>query len=167
LRRAALNTQDRSLADLGNWPATYIDRRAHRVIRHAYEEALTACARLISFSSGGPSIGDGPVTDRQEILAMEDLISFAIHARRLIETTGQKSRFNKIEIVFSTRPIAFPDPQPKLQKIRIWKAITRVIHNQNVEIIRDTHTRAALSRSRMEVILFQPSPKSISHPLRS
>jgi hypothetical protein len=153
LRRAALNTQDRSLAEVGNWPATYIDHRAHRVIRHAYEEALTACARLISFSSGGPSIGDGPVTDRQEILAMEDLISFAIHARRLIETTGQKSRFNKIEIVFSTRPIAFPDWQPKLQKIRIWKAITRVIHNQNVEVIRDTRTRAALSRSWMEVIL--------------
>jgi hypothetical protein len=147
-----LKTQDRSLADLGNWPATRIDYGAHRVIRHAYEEVLTACARLISFSTGSPSIGDGPINDRQEMLAMEDLISFAIDARRLIETTGQQSRFNKIEIVFSSRPIAFPN-RSKLQKIRIWKAITRIIHNRNVEIIRNTWSRDALSKSFMEVML--------------
>jgi hypothetical protein len=90
-----LKTQDRSLADLGNWPATRIDYDAHRVIRHAHEEVPTACARLISFSTGGPSIGDGPIDERQELLAMEDLINFGIHARRLIETTGQQSRFQQ------------------------------------------------------------------------
>jgi hypothetical protein len=102
---AVLSTQTRTLADLGDWPATEIDYDAHRVIRHAYEEVLTACARLISFSTAGPSIEDGPINERQELLAVEDLISFAIHARRLIENTGQKSRFSKVEIVFPSRPM--------------------------------------------------------------
>jgi hypothetical protein len=148
-----LMTQDRSLADLGNWPATRIPYEAHRVIRHAYEGVLTACARLISFSTGGPSTGDGPINDRQELLAIEDLISFAIHARRLIETTGQKSRFNKIEIVFHTRSIALPHRRGTLQKIRIWKAINGIIHNRKVEIIRDTWSRDALTRSILEVMI--------------
>jgi hypothetical protein len=78
-------TEDRGLADLGKWPA-------RRVIRHAYEEVLTACARLVAFSTGSPPVGDGPIGERQEILAVEDLIKFAIHARRLIESTGQKTR---------------------------------------------------------------------------
>jgi len=135
---------DHSLAKLGSWPATRINPRAHRVIRHAYEEVLTACARLISFSTGAPSVGDGPINDRQELLAVEDLISFAIHARRIIEVTGQKSRFRNIEIVFS-------GPQ-KPQRLRIWKAITYIIHNLNVEIIRDVWSREALLRSVLEVI---------------
>jgi hypothetical protein len=140
-----LMTQDRSLADLGNWPATRIRRDAHRIIRHAYEEVLTACARLISFSTGGPSIGDGPIDERQEMLAIEDLISFAIHARRLIENTGQQARFNKTEIVFPGRS--------KLQRLRIWKIINGIIHNRKVEIIRDIWSREALFRNRLEVVL--------------
>jgi hypothetical protein len=147
-----LKRQDLSLADLGNWPGTRIDYDAHRIIRHAYEEVLTACARLISFSTGGPSIGEGPIDERQELLAIEDLISFAIHGRRLIETTGQQSRFNKIEIAFPSRPIVLPRGS-KLQKMRIWKVITRIIHNQNINIIRDTWAREALYRTMMEVMI--------------
>jgi hypothetical protein len=104
------------LADLGNWPASSING-GHDLIRHAYEEVLTACARLISFSSGGPSIGYSLIDERQETLAVADLISFAIHARRLIENTGQKSRFNKIEIVFPTRPILRMSVSSSLSKV--------------------------------------------------
>src|SRR6266850_2351690 len=93
-------TENCSLADLGGWPASRIDRDAHRIIRHAYEEVLTACARLISFSTGNPPVTDGPISERQETLAVEDLINFVIHARRLIESTGQIAPFNKIEILF-------------------------------------------------------------------
>lgn len=141
-----MSTQIRTLADLGNWPATSIEG-GHRVIRHAYEEVLTACARLISFSSGGHSIDDYLINERQEMLAVADLISFAIHARRLIEHSGQKSRFNKIEIVFSGRslvPTTETLARLKLQRIRIWKAITYIVHNTNVQVIRDARSRDAL-----------------------
>src|SRR5271156_3271390 len=43
----------RSLADIGEWPR--IEIGSHRVIRHAYENVLTACARLASFSTGEPT----------------------------------------------------------------------------------------------------------------
>ena len=151
-----LDAQNRTLADLGNWPATSIGYDRQRLIRHAYEEVLTACARLISFSTGGPSIDDGPIVERQELLAAEDLISFAIHARRLIENTGQKSRFNNIEIVFSGRsmvPTTETLVRSKLQRIRIWKAVTYIIHNMNLYIIRDARSREALFRGWKEVIL--------------
>jgi hypothetical protein len=93
-------TEDRSLADAGEWPAIRIERDAHRIIWHAYEEVLTACARLVSFSTGSPPVIDGPIAERQETLAVEDLITFAIHARRLIESTGQTIRFKNTEILF-------------------------------------------------------------------
>jgi hypothetical protein len=62
-------------------PTTRIDRDTHRIIRHAYEEVLTACARLVSFSNGSPPATDGPISERQEPLVVEDLIDFTIHAR--------------------------------------------------------------------------------------
>jgi hypothetical protein len=39
-----------SLSDIGKRPRTEIG--AHSVIRHAYENVLTACARLGSFATG-------------------------------------------------------------------------------------------------------------------
>jgi hypothetical protein len=154
LRLAVLKTQNPTLADLGNWPASNIDG-GHDIIRHAYEEVLTACARLISFSSGDPSIGHALINERQETLAIGDLISFAIHARRLIENTGQKSRFNKIEILFPTRPMlrmSVSSRLSKLERMRIWKAITYIIHNTRVYIIRDARSREAFYRGWEEVI---------------
>jgi hypothetical protein len=75
-----------SLAELGDWPS--IEIGSHSVIRHAYENVLNACARLASFATGGPTTTDGPISQQQEILAVDDLVAFAIHARRLIENTA-------------------------------------------------------------------------------
>jgi hypothetical protein len=58
-----------SLADIGDWPR--IEIGSHSVIRHAYENVLTACARLASFSTGGPTTTDGPISGQQEILAVD------------------------------------------------------------------------------------------------
>jgi hypothetical protein len=62
--------EDDGMTDLGKWPAS-------RTTRHAYEKVLTACARLVSFSTGVPPATDGPISERQEMLAVEDLIKFA------------------------------------------------------------------------------------------
>jgi hypothetical protein len=125
-----LMTEDRGLADLGKWPASH-------TIRHAYEEVLTACARLVSFSTGSPPATDGPISERQEILAVEDLINFAIHARRLIEGTGQTTRFKKTEILFPEAP--------KHPHIRIWKVINVIVHHQAIIIMRSTWSREMIS----------------------
>jgi hypothetical protein len=130
--------------DLRDWPAARINPRAHRVIRHAYEEVLTACARLISFSTGAPSVGGCSINSRQEMLAVEDLISFAMHARRIIEVTGLKSRFNKIEIelIGAKRP----------PRIRVLKAINCILHNNTIEIIREVWAREVLFKNIIELM---------------
>ena len=74
-----------TLPDLGNWPSIKIG--SHSVIRHAYQNVLNACARLASFATGSPTTTDGPIDQQQELLAADDLVTFGIHARRLIENT--------------------------------------------------------------------------------
>jgi hypothetical protein len=113
---------------------TRVDPHAHRIIRHAYEEVVTACARLISFSTGGWPKTDGPIDARQEMLAVEDLINFAIHARRLIENTGQKMRFQKIEI-------SFPQGQGPPPHIRISDVINVIVHHRAIDLIRSKNQK--------------------------
>ena len=46
-----------------------------QVIRHAYENTLTASARLASFASGKPTMSkDGLIDARQEVLVADDLL---------------------------------------------------------------------------------------------
>src|SRR5215468_8838230 len=83
-----------SLSEIGEGPRIRIG--SHAVIRHGYENVLTACARLASFATGREPTTDGPVSRRQEILAVDDLVGFAIHARRLIENTASSKRFRGV-----------------------------------------------------------------------
>jgi hypothetical protein len=142
LRKTVLMGEDRSLADLAKWPAS-------RTIRHAYEEVLTACARLVSFSTGSPPVTDGPISERQDILAVEDLIQFAIHARRLIEGTGQVTRFNKTEILVPKAP--------KHPHIRIWRVLNAILHHQTIMIIRNTWSQEMLLGKKLEEVFGNPN----------
>ena len=89
-------TETPSLSEIGEWPRVQIG--SHSVIRHAYENVLTACARLGSFATGREPTTDGPVGRQQELLAVDDLVGFAIHARRLIENTASSKRFRGVGI---------------------------------------------------------------------
>jgi hypothetical protein len=104
---------------------------SHSVIRHAYENVLTACARLASFAPGGPTTTDGPISEQQEILAADDLVTFAIHARGLIENTASKKRFRQITL----RPAS--KWQDKIgQTVGIIDAIDTLVHHIEIKIIR-------------------------------
>jgi hypothetical protein len=139
-----LSTEDPGLADLGKWPTS-------RAVRHAYEEVLTACARLVSFATGSPTITDGPIDQRQEILAVEDLIKFAIHARRLIDSTGQTARFNKTEISF---PKASKHPH-----IQVRRVLNAILHHRKIILIRNTMSFAILSGKKLEEVLDHPNER--------
>jgi hypothetical protein len=112
-----------SLADIGDWPR--IEIGSHSVIRYAYENVLTACARLASFSTGGPTTTDGPISGQEEILEVDDLVSFAIHARRLIENTASRKRFKHVVI-----------RSYNLRTIPITRVINVLVHHKEIEIIR-------------------------------
>jgi hypothetical protein len=112
----------------GEGPNTEIG--SHSVIRHAYENVLNACARLASFATGGPTRTDGPITHQQEILAADDLVTFAIHARRLIENTSSKKRFKQIALEPASKQQAII-----VQPIGIIDVIDTLVHHREIKII--------------------------------
>jgi len=73
----------------------------HQIIRHAYENVLTASARLIAFATGYPTNSDEfLINERQRVLATDDLLFFSINARRLMESVYPAIKFkNKYEVI--------------------------------------------------------------------
>lgn len=71
----------------------------HQVIRHAYENALNACARLSSYATAKPTDSiDGLINTRQTILAIDDLMVFAINARRLMDNGASLDQFINTDV---------------------------------------------------------------------
>jgi hypothetical protein len=108
--------------------------RSHSVIRHAYDNVLSASARLISFATGTPTPShDGLINERQVILAAEDLVMFAVHARRLIENTASHKRCSEIFI-----PAVF-DIQIGKVPVPITRIINMFIHHNHIQIVSFSH----------------------------
>lgn len=120
---------DKTLSAIGEWPKTTIGPGAHAVIRHAYEQVLDSCARLGAFATGNPPLTEGPIAERQEFLAIDDLLNFSIHARRLIESTVGSKRIKTVTI---------PIKNPKTKGIGAWKLINAIVHHNDIHIIRTT-----------------------------
>jgi hypothetical protein len=138
-----------TLADLGNWPSTQIG--AHRVIRHAYENVLTACAQLASFATGGPTTTDGPIAEQQEILVVDDLATFAINARRLIENTATASRFRQVTVRrFPYKALIdlyeMPIYRASIEGVSIARVINVLIHHKSLDVIISTFQAELLLR---------------------
>jgi hypothetical protein len=139
-----------TLADLGNWPSTKIG--THGVVRHAYENVLTACARLASFATGNPTTTDGPIDEQQEILAVDDLATFALHARRLIENTATAGRFREVRVRrFPLKALIASYEMPIYRaastgQISITKVINVIIHLKSLRIVRSAFETELLVR---------------------
>ncbi|HEV2265365.1 MAG TPA: hypothetical protein VGR79_12625 [Stellaceae bacterium] len=136
---------EKTLADVGKWPAPKIEARSHKIIRHAYEQVVTACARLGSFATGKPPQTNGPIDERQEALAADDLVSFAIHARRLIDASQCRGMLRSVEIRSFTK---------SARTVRVRDVINKIIHHEDIQIVR-TVLRAGLlaGRYKLEDIL--------------
>lgn len=148
-----------SLADLGDWPGAKIDRRSRKVIRHAYDQVLSACARLASFASGSPTTTSGPIDERQEALAVDDLVDFAIHARRLIENTAKRQRFG--QVVIRSRSKSGPS------ELRLLAIVNTLIHHQDIEIVRTEWKAERLAGVRRSIDDFLTLPNRSFPPLVS
>ena len=124
------------LAELGGWASVEIG--SHTVIRHAYENVLDSCARLACFATALPMKTDGPINERQEILAADDLVVFAINARRLIDNTASLVRF---------RSVAIGVGKPGIVSLR--RVINILIHHKGMRIMR---SRYELNPNPLEVV---------------
>lgn len=104
----------------------------HAVIRHAYNTSLTACARLHSYSTGARPRVTSALLERQDMLAADDLILFAVHARRLLETTVGTRIGNKVFV-------KGVDHQRSVAHISFSRIINVLVHHREITILRTTH----------------------------
>jgi hypothetical protein len=74
------------------------------LIRHAYDSFLVAQTRLFVQATSNEESDSSDIGRRRELLLLDDLTSFAIAARRLIELTGLKSFANRCKV-----PLAYLD----------------------------------------------------------
>jgi len=113
------------------------------LIRHAYDQVVNYGARLFSFASGRPLKSDGPLDNRQKLLALDDLAAFAYHARRLMDLTGTKERFLQQEI---------PGKTQGKNAIGISRILNVIVHSERIEILRTEFDAALLGSSVNEVM---------------
>jgi hypothetical protein len=100
-------------------------------VRADYEALLNSCARLTAYVQSSPQHVFWPVVDRQSRLAEDDLITFALRARRFISATSLVSLAHNVLV-----PIA-PLKVGRFQ--HMWRIITTIIHYTDLTIFRTTH----------------------------
>jgi len=101
----------------------------HQVIRHAYENVLTACARLSSYATAKPTDSiEGLINTRQTILATDDLMAFAINARRLMDNGASLDQFTSTNIKVMFNGILTTKP--------VTRVVNLIIHHNEISITR-------------------------------
>lgn len=96
-----------------------------KAVRASYESCLGATARLSAYATSKPFAQAADVNERQDALAIDDLIVFCIHARRLVENVGLKDLLSKTTMETSDRSL-----------ISLWKIIGCLIHHDLLMIFR-------------------------------
>jgi hypothetical protein len=100
-------------------------------VRADYEALLNSCARLMAYVQSSPQHVFWPVVDRQDRLAEDDLITFALRARRFISATSLVSLAHNVLVPIGPLKVGrFQD---------MWRIITTIIHYTDLTIFRTTH----------------------------
>lgn len=99
-----------------------------KLIRHAYGQVVTSGSRLISFATGDLPKSEGPMRDMQEVLAVDDLASFAYHARRLTALTGTYRGIKSVSI---------PTKMGKEKSLSVSKILNIIVHSESLSVFRD------------------------------
>jgi len=118
--------KQRTLGDVGAWKEPEIG--SHSSIRHGYVNVLNAAAHLYSFASGKTPETSGPIATQQEVLAADDLLTLAIHGRRLITNTITLKRAAQVGVRVWIRG--------KPGRRAITRLINMVVHHTELDIIR-------------------------------
>jgi hypothetical protein len=109
-------------------------------IQRGYQVVLDQCARLLSFTCSLPIDTDSDVPERQTALAIDDLILFSLHARRLISDTQMTELALKVSV--PTLRVAdlgdtyeFPSDGGS---VAITRLMNIIIHHDQLEVFRDS-----------------------------
>lgn len=113
-------------------------RRSRVLIEQSYEGVMDRAARLVSFGTSKPIDSETGIEKRQERQTVDDILMFAIHARRLITAAGAVSLANNVSVGLwefggTQTDIRFV-LSPKI--ISIWKFLGVVVHYELLEVVR-------------------------------
>lgn len=115
----------------------------HQIIRNAYEGTLTASARLAAYASCTPTRGPWNLIDnRQTLLATDDLIHFALNARRLIDNTKSFAQIESATIKVAT--------SNQVEDKSVSRILNVIIHHKLIDIFRFNYELQSLSNLREE-----------------
>lgn len=108
--------------------AEEIPYSARALLRHSYDQAITHAARLASFAASPLMAEMHALEDRQNELAMGDLVSLALHLRRLIEVTdtGIPVRGATVDAIREGKKGATP----------VTTVVNKIIHHRRLDILR-------------------------------
>jgi hypothetical protein len=103
---------------------------SRNLIRHAYDEVITAAARLASFSVCPLLPGMENIEDRQNELAIGDLLTFSLHMRRLIEISEAEVKQSTVEV------LEVVENKSEDKSVPVWRVINIIIHHRRIEVMR-------------------------------
>lgn len=107
-------------------------------VRADYEALLDRCARLMAYAQSSPQHVFWPVVERQDRLAEDDLVTFALRARRFIATTSLISLAHNVLVPIGSAT------RGEFQ--HMWRIITTIVHYVDMTIHRSIHSLRAVDR---------------------
>ena len=113
-----------------------VDEIAPHVVVHAMREALRRAARLLSFGTSVMYADHNSVFDEQAALAIDDIVSFALHVRRAIELLKARSQFLSLSLETGNGPVAnqFIGDTEANGQIRLLDLLGRIVHSTRLGI---------------------------------
>jgi hypothetical protein len=129
-------------------------------IRRGYESVLDRCARLLSFAGSALTSDNYDIEQRQTALAIDDLIVLSLQARRLIkQTSAENLAENAVVPTLKVKEEAIRFTfEERGEKVSIKRLFGIIIHNEEIDLIRDSLPLFAASehRSFADVALHHP-----------
>jgi len=119
-------------------PNVSLASRDKLLIRHAYEGTIDRGARLATFATSKPLEAHTEIESRRTEQAIDDVLLFAVYARRLIERTSTKSLAQNVSIGLWDFAGSYDHINFVLRSetIPFWKLLGILIHHQSIEVIR-------------------------------
>jgi len=129
-------------------PKLYVSRE---LAKHAFGEVITRAARLASFGASDKLVVESDISEKQNLLALDDLLIFSIQARRLIDS-AEMSKTARSVMVPLWSCVLEQDLYRYFESnrtINFWKFLNAVIHSADIQLVR-TQFQTALMLKRPE-----------------
>lgn len=133
-------------------------------IRADYESLLDRFARLTSYVRSSPKNLFWPIIDRQNELAEDDLVIFALRSRRFISATSLQKLARNIPVPLG--PIALGWDYKKWGERNLWEVMNVIIHHEEITILRSKKEFDAVGKVCKRIVDIKDLINDYSNPTR-